>query len=369
MSDAGADRAFIERAIRLGIIGAVTLVVVLGLAWLLKAALTPLAVAWVIAYLCDPLIDRFEARGIPRSAAIGLLLLGFGAALFGTAFLLIPAMLREMAALSESLPGYVDAALASVAPWLREHLGVALPATVHEALDALRGESALPLDAARSLLERVLRTITGTAGALVSLLIIPVIAFYLLVEFDRIGRAVLDLVPRGYRDAVAARAARVDGLVSSFIRGQLTICLVLGALYAGGFAAIGIQLAFVIGVVSGLLAIIPYVGGAVAFASAAGMCLLQYGFDAHLVAVVVWYALVQGFEGMLLTPRIMGQSLGMHPVTVILALMIGADLLGFLGLMIAVPTAAVVQVFAGELIALYRSTDLYGGGGPAAPTG
>jgi len=174
----------------------------------------------------------------------------------------------------------------------------------------------------------VLRGITGTAGALVSLLIIPVLAYYLLVEFDHIRLAALDLVPRAYQPRVATEAARVDALISGFIRGQLTVCLVLAALYAIGFAVIGIDLAIVIGVASGLLAIIPYVGGTVALVSAVGMALLQFGVGAELALVFGWYLAVQGLETLVLTPRIVGKSLGMHPVTVIVALMIGGDLLG-----------------------------------------
>jgi len=213
----------------------------------------------------------------------------------------------------------------------------------------------------RTLLTRLLQAVTGTVGALVSLLIIPVLAYYLLVEFDRIRLALLDLVPRAYQTRVGAYAGRVDRLISGFIRGQLTVCLALGALFALGFAVIGIDLAVVIGVVSGLAAIIPYVGGAVAFVAATGMCLLQFGVDIHLALVIGWYLIVQSLEGMVLTPRIVGGSIGMHPVAVLVSLMIGADLLGFLGLMVAVPLAAVVQVFVADLVAVYRSSELYAG--------
>lgn len=362
MIPGGGDRAFIERAMRIGITGAVTLAVVLLLLWLLKAALTPLAVAWVVAYLLDPLVDRFEARGVPRELTIGILLLLAGASLIGVAFFVIPGMQSELGSLSKRLPGYLDTALSTVAPRLLESFGVALPSSVHEGIEALRtGDASIPIEAVRTLLTRLLQAVTGTVGALVSLLIIPVLAYYLLVEFDRIRLALLDLVPRAYQTRVGAYAGRVDRLISGFIRGQLTVCLALGALFALGFAVIGIDLAVVIGVVSGLAAIIPYVGGAVAFVAATGMCLLQFGVDIHLALVIGWYLIVQSLEGMVLTPRIVGGSIGMHPVAVLVSLMIGADLLGFLGLMVAVPLAAVVQVFVADLVAVYRSSELYAG--------
>lgn len=355
-----ADRAFIERAVRLGIVGAVAIAAVVGMLWLLKGAFTPLVAAWVIAYLLDPLIDRFEARGVPRSAAILLLLAVFGVALGATALLLVPQILRELAVVSQELPGYLDRTLSSLAPLLREHLGITLPDSVKGAVEAVRaGEVPIPLDAARDLLQRVVAGVTGTVGALVSLVLIPVLAYYLLVEFDRLRLAVLDLVPRAYQHRVAMDATRVDRLVAGFIRGQLTVCLALGVLYAVGFSVIGVDLAIPIGIVSGFLAIVPYVGGAAALLMASGMCVLEFGPGVELLAVVGWYAVVQILEGFVLVPRILGGSLGMHPVTVILALLIGGDLLGFLGLLVAVPLAAVAQVFLQDAAAAYRGSTLY----------
>ncbi len=361
MSSTGEDdRVFIARSVRIAIIAATVLGTAIAALWLLKGALTPLAIALLIAYLFDPLIDRFEARGVSRGAAILLLLGLVGAAIFGIAFVLIPAMQRDVAALSARMPGYLERGLSALGPRLEHGLGFPLPRSVHDAIEAFRtGELQLPLDAVRALLERVLRGITGTAGALLSLLIVPVLAYYLLVEFDRIRLGALDLVPRAYQPTVAAEAARVDALISGFIRGQLTVCLVLAGLYALGFALIGIDLAIVIGVAGGLLAIIPYVGGTVALVSAAGMALLQFGVGAQLALVAGWYLVVQGLESLVLTPKIVGKSLGMHPVTVIVALMIGGDLLGFLGLLVAVPVAAVVQVFAQDLVARYRESPVY----------
>ena len=360
------DRAFNEWAIRVGITGAVMLAVLAGTLWVLKSALTPLAVAWFIAYLLDPVIDRFEARHIPRRVAILLFVLLVGAATVGALLLVVPAVQEEVAGLTERLPRYLDAALSTLLPLLTEKLGITLPSSLQEGIQALRsGELTLPLDQIRAVLNRALAAAqlaaTGTLGALVSALLIPVLTYYLLVEFDRIREAVVDLVPHRQRDFVRQQVARIDGLVSGFIRGQLTVCALLGALYAAGFALIGIDLALVIGAVSGALAIIPYVGGIAAFASASGMCLLQYGIGTELGLVVGWYALVQGLEGMVLTPRIVGQNLGMHPVVVIVALLIGGDLLGFLGLMIAVPAAAVIQVFLIDVVEVYRRTSLYGG--------
>jgi predicted PurR-regulated permease PerM len=365
-----ADREFIQRAVRLAIIAAAIVGSVLALLWVLAGALTPLVAAFVVAYLFDPLIDRFEAKGIGRRAAI-FLLLGLAAlVIFGFAFYVVPRMQHEIVTLSASLPGYLERLLDRAAPKIQSWFGYTIPRSLEEGLESLRsGSFQLLLDSARNMLERSLRLVTGTVGTLVGLLVIPVIAYYLLAEFDAVKRAILGWVPRPYQRRVAEKAAVVDALVSGFIRGQLLVCLLDGLLYAVGFAAIGVDLAIGIGFAAGLLSIIPYVGGGFALGSASLLCVLEWGFDLHLALVVGWYLAVQTLEGFVLVPRIVGRSVGMHPVTVIVALLIGGDLLGFLGLLVAVPLAAVVQVFLRDGLAAYLRSPLYQGGGEGAQGG
>jgi predicted PurR-regulated permease PerM len=356
------DRIFIQRSVRWLIIGSATAAALLVLLWVLEAAITPLAAAFVIAYLLDPALDRLEALRIPRALGIFLLLAAGLVVLLGFAFVLVPRMQRELLDLSQRLPGYLETLLGSLAPLLREHFGLELPGSVREGLDTLQRAGIAPqIDTVHQLLGGALRFFGGTIGSLVGLLVVPVIAFYLLVDFDRLMERLLDWVPRDRVDSVLRRARTVDALVAGFIRGQLVVCLVLAVLYAVGFSVIGIDLALVIGLTAGLLALIPYVGGAVALVSASLMCVFQFGFGVELLMVIGWYAIVQGLEGFVLTPRIVGESLGLHPVTVIVALLVGGNLLGFLGLLVAVPAAAVIQVFAAEGLAAYRESALYTG--------
>jgi predicted PurR-regulated permease PerM len=367
-TSAGRDRAFIERSVRLGIIVLVSVGAVLGLLFVLRAALTPLAAAFVIAYLFDPLIDRFESRGIGRRIAIFLLLGLIGSAMLVFAFLVVPRIVVEIATLSASLPAYLERFFATTAPRIESTLGITLPHTLAEGLEHLRaGGLQVVLDTVRGALERSVHLVTGTVSVLVGALVVPVIAYYLLAQFDEIKRAILRMVPRDYQRVVAEKSAVVDRLVSGFVRGQLLVCLVLGILYATGFALIGIDLALGIGVAAALLAIIPYVGSAFALISASLLCVLEFGFDFHLALVVGWYVVVQTIEGFVLVPRIVGHSVGMHPVTVIVALLIGGDLLGFLGLIVAVPLAAVVQVFVRDGLNAYLRSPIYAGAGGEPP--
>jgi predicted PurR-regulated permease PerM len=368
---AASDRDFVARAARVGIIGAVVLAVVFALLFVMRSALTPLVVALVIAYLLDPLIDRFEARRVPRGIAIFLVLVILATVFVLVAGWLVPTMQAEIAGLSRGLPGYIDGLFSWLSPLLKEWFGLEIPKSFKESIDQLREVHLSRIfDNAGQLLGSIVAFFANQLSALVGLMVIPVIAYYLLVEFDNLRFAALRLVPKRHQEQVSIEARRVDVLISGFIRGQLVVMSILAVLYGVGFAVIGIQLAAVIGLLAGLLSIIPYVGSAAALILASSMALLQHGFAGELLMVVGWYAVVQTFEGLVLTPRIVGKSVGMHPVTVIVALLIGGDLLGFIGLLVAVPIAAVVQVFATDLVSAYKTSPFYGSEPePAEPGG
>jgi predicted PurR-regulated permease PerM len=359
---ATSDQEFIQRAVRVGIITLVAGLVLIALLWVLKSALTPLAAAFILAYLLDPVIDRFEAHRIPRPVAIFALLGLIGAAVATLLIFLVPRMQEEVTAMATKLPGYLQRASAEWLPWIEQTLHVDLrEGAFTDLIGKATSGFAIPLETVQSMLQTGLGYVAGTVGAVVGVLVIPVIAYYFLVDFDRIRRRIVDYVPRPYVPWVTERAQKVDELVAGFIRGQLTVCLILSILYAAGFTIIGIDLALLIGMTAGFLAIIPYVGNAVAVISASAVCMLEFGVDVHLALVLGWYAIVQTLEGFVLTPKIVGGTLGLHPVTVIVALLIGGDLLGFLGLLIAVPVAAVLQVFVAEILQHYRASKLYHG--------
>jgi len=359
-SDLEADREFIQRSIRFAIIGFVTLVVLFSLLWVLKSALTPLAAAFVLAYVLDPVIDRFEARNVPRPVAV-FVLVGISAiVLLAMALFLLPTIASEIVGISERLPGYIESTAASLGPLVEKWFGIKLPGSIREGIAELgSGKFGISMDSVRHVLLGAVQSLTQTLGAIVGLLVVPVIAYYALIEFDRVQRWFLSLIPPRFQSTVSRKASTINQLISGFIRGQLIVCATLGTLYAIGFSVIGVDFAVAIGLLSGLLAIIPYVGSATALLCASTMSILQFGFDVHLALVVGWYALIQFLEGMVLTPRIVGQSVGLHPVAVIVGLLIGGDLLGFLGLIVAVPLTAVVQVFVRDILAAYRESALY----------
>jgi predicted PurR-regulated permease PerM len=200
--DAQADRDFIARAARVGIIGAAVLLALAALLWVLKAALTPLAVAFVIAYLLDPLIDRLEARGVRRRIAIFLLLGLAGAVLLSFLLLVIPGLIRELSELAERMPGYLERLVTQVVPRIETQLGIELPGTVEELLGQLRGAEMQALGTLRDVLVKTASTVTGTVGILIGLLVIPILAYYLLLEFDSLVARLGSQIPPRHRPYV-----------------------------------------------------------------------------------------------------------------------------------------------------------------------
>jgi predicted PurR-regulated permease PerM len=354
------DRIFIERWIRIGITLLIGVTAALAALYLLKAALTPLAAAFIIAYLFDPLIDRFEARRLKRGAAVLLVVGAIGGGLALLLAVVLPRLIGELALLAQELPGYLERVLATAIPRFEELSGVQVPTSVSELFARLQsGEIKLPLDAIRGVVEQSLGFLTGTVSGMIALMIVPILAYYALVEFDGLKARALELVPPRRRLYVEDKARTIDDLISNFLRGQLTIALVLGVLYAVGFSLIGIDLAIGVGLLAGVMALIPYLGNIVAVSAASLLCVLKFGVDVHLALVLGWYFVVQNLEGWYLTPRIMGRSVGLHPALVIVALLIGADLLGFVGMLVAVPLTAVVKVFGEEALEAYRASPAY----------
>ncbi len=362
MSGEETRRIFPRWLIALAVIG-----VVLWLFLLLKSVLTPVFFAAGIAYVLDPIVDRLEARKIPRSLAIVLLLTGVLVFMALVSLLVVPGVVREVGAFAHDLPTQLNALLGRLEPWLRAQ-GVEPPHSVKDALDQLgvdakdvAGKAAAP---AGHILAVVLGGTASVLGALGNLLIIPVFAFYLLHDWDRMVTKIRQLIPWRIRPHVVDIANEIDDILGQFVRGQLLVMLILAVLYAAAYSLIGVRLAIPIGIVAGLLAFIPYVGGAVALGLALLMTLLAGQGWSQVGFVVGTYAVIQVLEGFVITPRIMEDKLGLGAVWVLLALMVFGELFGFMGVLLAVPAAAVTKVFALRAIAYYRKSELFLDGDP-----
>lgn len=337
------------------------------LVYLLRGMLTPLVAAMLLAYLLDPVVDRLERWHIPRGMAITVLLGALLLVLTVVLLLVLPMAIREAVDFFKHLPHRVDVTWQKMEPWLVAQ-GITIPSSFAE----LRGQLG---DHVGDLSHRIVSSAGGVAtyvanstvsavNAIVTLILIPILAFYFLYDFDRMRSAIVDLIPWSYRPLVLEITTDIDQVVAQFIRGQLVVMGLLAVAYSVGYSIVGVPLAVAIGMLAGAVSFIPHVGGAVALGTALLACILTGATWLNLGLVVVVHLAIQWTEGFVVTPRIMAGQVGLPAVWVILALLGFGELFGFLGVVIAVPAAAVIKTLLVRAIRAYKESEHYG----SAPT-
>ena len=333
-----------------------------GLLYALRGILTPIFLSYAIAYLLDPVVDRFEAWRVPRPVGIVIVLGGAAAGVALFVAIALPGILDEVASVVTDLPGQAMAALTNITPWL-EQRGVQVPHSATEWITRFgsdaRGIATSAIAPAGGVLKWAFTGMLSVVGSAAAVLIVPVLAIYLLNDFDRITEGVRELLPNRYRERITRYAREVDFALSQFIRGQLTVMGIMAVLYGAAYAVLGVRLAIVIGLSAGILNFIPYLGSA--FALIAGLCMSLLGgwHPSQLVGVVLAYAAVQTFESFVITPRIVGKTVGLNEVWVILALFVGGEIFGFMGILLALPSAAVAKIFVTRGVRRYRESELF----------
>jgi len=338
------------------VMGAVAAVTV---AYLLRGVLVPLFFAFLVAYALDPFVDRLEEMKIPRSAGALVVMATIAAFLITVTIYAIPLFVDEMRSAATDLPAQMKGLEARAEPWLYTSFKIKLPHTMSDVLktigDKLQGELPGTLSTAALALFGTLSYV----AVVLSALIVPVFALYLLIDFDRIVAKVGDLIPRRWHRGVAGVAREVHKTLGSYIRGQVTANIVLGALYATGLRLVGIRLAVPIGVLTGMLAFVPYLGFSVGLTLAVAMALLDWQGIGTLFGVVTVMGCVQLLDGLVITPRIVGRSVGLAPLEVLLTMMAAASLFGFFGVLLAVPLGAVVKILVRRSVKAYMESDFY----------
>ena len=348
----------------------VGLVVAGWLLYALRGVLAPVFFAFLIAYILDPVVDRIEAipflqrTSIGRGVGIGVLLLLFFALTGAILLLVLPLMLQQISDFLESLPGAIERAWVRWEPVVADY-GLTLPHSIGEFLEDLHldaqeivAKGYAPVTASLGWL------LGGTAsalGAIVAAITVPVFAFYLTYDFDNIVERVALLIPPRRRDAAHSFFGEIDRVLGQFFRGQFTVMAVLAVLYSLGYGVIGVPLALPIGIMAGLLSFIPYVGSFTAL----GAALLMTALDGQGWRQALWVAgvhfIIQGLEGFVITPKIMGGTVGLSAIAILFALLVGGELLGFTGVLLAVPTAAVIKILLGRIVDQYESSDFFRG--------
>jgi predicted PurR-regulated permease PerM len=345
------------------------LTVLLGfLLWLLAPVLTPFALSALLAYLGDPLVDRFERWRLSRAAAVAIVFAMMALAVVGVVLLLVPMLERQITAFVEDLPRYLEWFRGTVLPWVEKRFGVRPEFDPAAIPDMLRNYWRQAGGVAATVLGGLSKSGIAVLGWIANLLLIPVVTFYLLRDWDLLVAQVRALLPRAIEPTVSQLARESDTVLGAFLRGQLSVMLALGAIYSIGLWLAGIDLALLIGMIAGLVSFVPYLGVFVGATISIVAALVQHGDWLHVAFVIAVFAVGQTLEGFVLTPWLVGDRIGLHPVAVIFAIMAGGQLFGFLGVLLALPVAAVAMVVLRWLHARYTASRLYGAG-EAPPTG
>lgn len=328
--------------------------------YLLEPILTPFMISIVLAYLGDPVTDRLVRLGLSRMLAVTFLFVAVAVLLVVTLLIFIPLIVGQIKVVITLLPYWGDWLQHNLVPYFSSYVDL------DPELFNLRGLSnrlGQEWQQTGGVLAHIGRSVSVSSMALVgfftSLFLIPVVSFYLLRDWDRLIENFLALLPRNIEPTVVILAKECDSVLGAFLRGQLMVMCLLGIIYGAGLWLLGLQFALLIGLIAGLASIVPYMGFIVGIGVALVTALFQFESGWFIFGVVGVFGIGQMIEGMLLTPLLVGDRIGLHPVAVIFAIMTGGQLFGFVGILLALPVAAIIMVMLVHLHRNYKESDLY----------
>lgn len=327
--------------------------------YLLRGALLPFIAGLAIGYLLDPLADRLERARVPRGLAAALIVAGFVLAFVAVLIVLIPVLSAQIGDFIGRLPQYADMARDSIAPYvadLKAKLGPGQEQRIESFLQSYGGQMA---EWAGKVLSGVVSGGAAVLNLFGLLIVTPVVAFYLLRDWDRLVARINGLLPHKGGPRIRGIMREIDERLSGFLRGQLIVVLFLGSWYAVGLLVIGLDFGLLIGIGAGLISVIPFVGNIVGLTVSLGVGLAQFDSWLPIVLILAVFGTGQALEGYVLQPKIVGDRVGLHPVWLMFAVIAGTALLGLTGALLAVPAAAVAGVLVRYGIERYLESPLY----------
>ncbi|MEP7042663.1 MAG: AI-2E family transporter [Dokdonella sp.] len=337
--------------ILLGVLGA--------LLYLLSPVLMPFVAAALFAYLLDPVVDRLEPR-IGRGLAVSLVFLVVLVVVVAIVLVLVPFIEHQISNFLTQLPIWVDWFQTRATPWLQARFGISPDILdTQKIIDALQANWKEAGGFAANALGRVSKSGLAVVGWLLNLVMIPVVAFYLLRDWDVLVARLRVLIPRSVEPVVMRLARESDDVLGAFLRGQLSVMVALGVFYGVSLWLVGVSVGPLIGMVAGLISFVPYLGAITGIVMGVIAALVQYQDWFHVLLVLGVFAIGQSLEGYVLVPRLVGEKIGLHPVAVIFAVLAGGELFGFLGVLLALPVASVVMVLLRYLHERYTESELY----------
>jgi len=333
--------------------------------WLLAPILTPFVLALALAWLGDPLVDRIEATGRSRNTGVVLVFLAMVLVITAALLILVPMIERQISTLIAAIPQVQQWLMQNAIPWFEQKTGMEIMPWLEpdRLIDWVRSHWEQAGGVAKTFFGYVSRSGFAMVTWVVNILLLPILAFYFLRDWDKLVERVASTIPRNHVGTITKLARESNDVLGAFIRGQFLVMVALGLIYAIGLSLVGLKLGLLIGLVAGLISFIPYLGATTGIVMAVLAALVQaQGFDLKLLILVgVVFTVGQLLESYVLTPRIVGDKIGLHPVAVIFAVMAGGQLFGFLGMLLALPVAAVSNVLLRYAHLRYRESELYAG--------
>jgi len=331
------------------------------LIYLLAPVLTPFMIAAILAYIGDPLVDRLEAHKLPRMLAVSVVFVVLSLLAVVALIILVPMLEKQVIILGQKIPAYIEIIQTKFIPWLSTSFGLEVMIDPEQLKQDLSMDWKQAGGVATTMVSYITRSGAFLAAVAANIVLVPVVAFYLLRDWDILVARVRELLPRNSEPVVSKIAKESDEVLGSFLRGQLLVMLALSLIYSVGLGIVGLDLALLIGLIAGLVSFVPYLGFIVGIVIASIAALMQFGDMTHLLYVGIVFMIGQMLEGMVLTPALVGDRIGLHPVAVIFAVLAGGQLFGFLGILLALPVAAILAVILRYLHEQYKSSSMYSG--------
>lgn len=324
-----------------------------------------LFIAFALAYILNPAVLFLEHKRVNRIISILIVFCTALIVVTGFTLFLVFSISGELSNMQINLPGYAQHLYEVTPDTVKSYLGIETPAKLvfrlNELVQQARGMAPDLIKPVMAFLQKAFSSTIGLLLAILGYFIIPVYLFYLLADWPQLKRFVESFIPERFLQIYHEKLGEVDTVLSGFVRGQLSVCAILAVLYSIGLYFIGIDLAIAIGTLAGITFIIPYVGTIIGIVLSISMAFLKFHDILHPLLCLGWFGLVQGLEGMVITPRVVGSTVGLHPLVAIVALLIGGQMFGIMGMLLAVPVTAVLQVFLRSLADYYRNSEFYRG--------
>ncbi len=349
---------------RLGLMAQVTFwftifLIICAVLWLFKSVLAPFIMGFIIAYLLNPLIRRLQTDKFSRKAATLVILSTFFIVLALIIAIVSPIATRELGDLVDAFPGYMDGIWTQIKPTVNKAqamLGLNYTGNIADTVGPFLGEAT---NTSKNVAKGIFTGGAAVVDFTITFFITPIVAYFLIKDWPKIIKWVENLMPRDHEHDLHQIFKQIDKKLAGFIRGQLTVCLVLGVGYAIALTIAGLKYGFLIGLLSGLLSIIPFVGSAVGLTAAVIVAWFQAGEMSYVAIIAAIFLFGQFLEGNFLSPKLVGDSVGMHPLWVLFSVMAGGAVFGIVGMILAVPVAAISGVLISFFIGIYKKSALY----------